>query len=57
MTKQSEGDVLRMGYQKRDPMEHEAPYTALRFSKRKDGHIESLIAVKGWDYPSFHRIS
>lgn len=56
--KHYEGDVLSMGYLERDAVgQEEAPYTAFRFRKRKDGHIESLIAVKDWDYPNFHRIS
>jgi hypothetical protein len=52
-----EGEVVSMGYLERDAAGQEAPYTAFRFRKRKDGHIESLIAVKDWDYPNFHRIS
>jgi hypothetical protein len=56
--KQYEGDVLSMGYTERDAEGQEvAPYTAFRFRRRKDGHIESLIAMKGWEYPNFHRIS
>ncbi len=52
-----EGDVLSMGYLERDAAGQEVPYTVFRFRKLKNGHIESLIAVKDWDYPTFHRIS
>jgi hypothetical protein len=51
-----EGDVLSMGYRERYA-EDPAPYTAFRLRKRKNGRIECLIAVEGWDYPEFHRVS
>jgi hypothetical protein len=46
-----------MGYLEKDDAGEPVPYTAFRFRKQKDGRIESLIAVSGWVYPQFHRIS
>ncbi len=52
-----EGDVLTMGYREKDDAGEPVPYTAFRFRKKKDGRIESLVAVSGWEYPRFHRVS